>query len=54
MLGLTCLGYDLVLGAITGAWLGIEFWMLVLIAKYAATFRITPRPRGQILPNEAG
>jgi hypothetical protein len=42
LLGLTCLGYDLVLGALTGAWLGIEFWVLVLIAEYAATIRTIP------------
>ncbi len=42
LMALTCLGYDLVHGAITGAWAGTEFWMLVLIAEYAATIRTIP------------
>ena len=42
LLGLVCLGYDLIHGASTGAWAGSDFWMLVLIAEYAATIRTLP------------
>jgi hypothetical protein len=29
-------------GAVTGDWAGIEFWLLVLVAEYAATIRTVP------------
>jgi hypothetical protein len=34
--------FDIVAGAITGAWAGVEFWLFVLIAEYAATIRTIP------------
>ena len=42
LLGLVCFAYDVVKGTRTGAWAGTEFWMLVLIAEYAATIRTIP------------
>jgi hypothetical protein len=33
---------DLVRGLTTGVWAGIEFWILVLVAEYAATIRTLP------------
>jgi succinate-acetate transporter protein len=33
---------DLVNGAATGKWAGVEFWVLVLTAEYAATIRTIP------------
>lgn len=30
------------IGVVTGEWTGIEFWLLVLIAEYAATIRTLP------------
>lgn len=42
LLGVLFLALDLVKGAVTGAWAGCEFWLLVLIAEYAATIRTVP------------
>lgn len=42
LLALIFLVLDLVRGAMTGAWAGVEFWPLVLIAEYAATIRTLP------------
>lgn len=42
MLALLFLLLDLVKGAATGEWAGVEFWVLVLIAEYAATIRTVP------------
>lgn len=42
MLALALLVLDLVTGAVTGEWAGIEFWVLVLIAEYAATIETIP------------
>jgi hypothetical protein len=42
MLAVVFLALDLVKGATTGAWAGTEFWILVLIAEYAATIRTVP------------
>lgn len=42
MLGVLFLALDLVKGAVTGEWAGCEFWLLVLIAEYAATIRHVP------------
>lgn len=33
---------DVLMGVIGGDWRGIEFWVLVLIAEYAATIRTLP------------
>ncbi len=42
MLAIVLLVVDIVLGAVTGAWAGTEFWILVLVAEYAATIRFVP------------
>ena len=42
LLGVAFLTLDLVKGATTGQWAGSEFWLLVLIAEYAATIRTVP------------
>jgi hypothetical protein len=42
MLSVAFLALDLVKGAATGEWAGTEFWLLVLIAEYAATIRHVP------------
>lgn len=42
MIALAFLLLDLVSGATTGEWLGVEFWVFVLIAEYAATIRTIP------------
>lgn len=42
MLALALLVQDVVKGVATGQWLGIEFWILVLIAEYAGTIRTIP------------
>jgi hypothetical protein len=42
LLGLAFLLLDLGKGAVTGLWAGTEFWLLVLIAEYAATIRQVP------------
>jgi hypothetical protein len=42
MLALMFLVLDLAKGARTGEWSGIEFWIFVLIAEYAATIRTIP------------
>lgn len=42
MLALVFLVFDLMRGIMVGAWAGIEFWFLVLIAEYAATIRTLP------------
>lgn len=36
---------DLFMGVATGAWAGVEFWIFVLVAEYAATIRTLPPPR---------
>jgi hypothetical protein len=33
---------DILAGLVTGAWAGVEFWLFVLIAEYAATIRTIP------------
>lgn len=47
LLALVLLVLDLLKGAATGEWAGIEFWLFVLIAEYAAIIRTIP-------PREAG
>lgn len=42
MLALLLLVLDLFAGVVTGEWSGVEFWLLVLIAEYAATIRTIP------------
>jgi hypothetical protein len=42
MLGLVFLALDLLKGAFTGEWAGVEFWLLVLLAEYASTIRTVP------------
>ena len=42
MLAALFLILDVVLAVITGEWAGVEFWMLVLVAEYAATIRTVP------------
>lgn len=42
MFALALLALDLLRGVVTGQWAGIEFWLFVLIAEYAATIRTIP------------
>lgn len=42
MLALVFLGLDIFAGIVHGTWDGIEIWVLVLIAEYAATIRTIP------------
>ncbi|NTZ43831.1 hypothetical protein G7A66_12195 [Altererythrobacter sp. SALINAS58] len=42
LLALLLLGLDLAKGAATGELAGIEFWIFVLVAEYAATIRTIP------------
>ena len=42
MMGLLFLALDIMEGAVRGSWLGVEFWIFVLIAEYAATIRTIP------------
>jgi hypothetical protein len=42
-------------GAMTGRWAGVEFWIFVLIAEYAAIIRnIPPRQAGTAAANVSG
>lgn len=49
LLALAFLMLDLVKGAVTGVWAGVEFWILVLIAEYASIIRTIP-PRDVTKP----
>ena len=42
LLSIGFLMLDLVKGAATGDWVGTEFWLLVLVAEYAATIKNVP------------
>lgn len=42
MLALVFLVLDLLAAAVTGEWAGVEFWLFVLIAEYAATIETIP------------
>lgn len=42
MLGLAFLFYDVIKSSMNGIWAGSEFWLIVLIAEYAATIRTFP------------
>lgn len=39
LLAVLMLLIDLVRGIVTGQWVGIEFWLFVLVAEYAAIIR---------------
>ncbi len=42
MLAVLLLIIDVVKAAATGEWAGVEFWVFVLVAEYAATIRTVP------------
>jgi hypothetical protein len=42
MFALAFLLIDIVSGAVTGKWAGVEFWLFALIAEYAGTIRTIP------------
>jgi uncharacterized membrane protein AbrB (regulator of aidB expression) len=42
LLAVAFLVLDLIKGAVSGGWAGSEFWILVLVAEYAATIRTIP------------
>lgn len=42
LLAVLMLAIDLVRGAATGEWAGVEFWIFVLVAEYAAIIRTIP------------
>jgi hypothetical protein len=42
LLAVALLALDLLRGIVTGRWEGMEFWIFVLIAEYAATIRTIP------------
>lgn len=46
---------DVAQGVAIGAWAGVEFWVLVLVAEYAATIRTLPprRPADQAISARA-
>jgi hypothetical protein len=46
LLAVAMLVFDLVRGVTTGAWAGVEFWLFVVVAEYAATIRTIPPLRG--------
>ena len=49
LLAIVLLVLDLLKGAATGEWAGIEFWLFVLVAEYAAIIRtIPPREVGKV------
>ena len=45
LLAVAALVLDVLAGAMTGRWAGVEFWIFVLIAEYAAIIRTIP-PKG--------
>jgi len=47
LLAMLFLIIDVVEGAVMGVWAGIEFWIFVLIAEYAATIRSVPPSEAQ-------
>jgi hypothetical protein len=53
MLALGFLALDLVKGASAGEWLGVEFWVFVLIAEYAATIRTIPPRQSKKVASKA-
>lgn len=42
LLALVFLVLDVIRGLMMGTWAGVEFWLLVLVAEYAATIRTLP------------
>jgi hypothetical protein len=42
MLSVILFALDVLKAAVTGEWAGVEFWIFVLIAEYAATIRTLP------------
>jgi len=42
LLSVLFLVLDIFKGAVSGEWAGCEFWLLVLVAEYAATIRTIP------------
>jgi hypothetical protein len=42
LLAIVMLAVDMVRGSATGEWAGIEFWVFVLVAEYAAIIRNIP------------
>lgn len=54
MLALGFLVLDLLQGAKTDKWLGTEFWVLVLIAEYAATIQTIPPREAKKVSKAAG
>lgn len=42
MVALAFLALDLFSGIVSGAWRGVEIWLLVLFAEYAATITTVP------------
>jgi hypothetical protein len=50
LLAAALLASDLARGAVTGDWAGVEFWVFVLIAEYAAIIRTIP-PRAKAKPS---
>lgn len=42
ILALVMLAIDILSGASTGEWAGVEFWIFVLLAEYAATIETIP------------
>lgn len=45
MFALVLFAIDVLRGAMTSEWAGVEFWVFVLIAEYAATIRTVPPRR---------
>ncbi|MET0270527.1 MAG: hypothetical protein ABW173_08875 [Sphingomonas sp.] len=42
LLAVVFLSLDLIEGAVRGQWVGVEFWMLVLVAEYASSITTIP------------
>lgn len=59
MMALAFLMLDVFSGVVSGAWRGVEIWVLVLFAEYAATIRTIPpkedkKTARSLQPGEAG
>ena len=54
LLAVALLGLDLARGVVMGEWAGVEFWLFVLVAEYAAIIRtIPPRETAKARTKEA-
>ena len=42
LLAIGFLLFDILIGVVSGRWAGVEFWIFVLTAEYAATIRTIP------------